>query len=967
MNRVKGMSQIWCWSVLCVLCLQWSAHAQTVLNVTTYGAVGDGVTDDYPAFVAALDAVAQLSPAQVILQIPDGSYRLALSQSADSSAGHLKISGISNLTVEASNQATLICGSPYHHGIYINASDNITVRNLAVDYDPLPHTQGTVVATTPASRYVDITIDPGFPLPTEDHIDGYGGAHTATNVGYLYDPTTGRKLNQYMDQYLREQVVDLGGGVYRYHTSNTVLDDFVGLKFVVVGRRKADAVKCNSSGDVLLENVTVYSAPATAFNIQSCDLVTVDQCTIEQLPNSTRLFSTNADGVHSKWCTVGPVVSNCYFTGMGDDSVNIGGSFVPVIKVEDAYTIVVESHGSLFNFADDFIYMDKTTHGLISLGPIVSIKTTTISEYSKGCMRIVFENPVPTFVTWLTTQDVRSCSQILNLNACGRGAVVTDNHFYNHRARGVLMRAPDSLIQGNHFDTIAGPAIVISNDSSFLSEGPSGSGAQVLDNTFTNVERSNIWIQSSGDGSSTTATKGVLDVVIDNNTFNDYGGLNAYGRGAVGNVFYIRNASDFQISNNTIGEPAFMQYPVSVFDENFDSYADTAALQNVWINAVPSSPNNASLTLTDTFTATPSGYSTTLNSQTAKANNGVNYRDMGITVTEDFTLTFKMLQSNFSRYNMVGLLNSDGTQGYAVGWSTASSTSFYGNGYVQIKKLNLTTPWDNFSTTGTTISASNANPDHPATGYAVTGTDPVTYDTTFAGLAEIKLTWDASTGLLTVYVNGVEKLIATDTDFSSFSRIYIRGNVYSVVDDINLSTMADPAMPITFSLTDNLDWSNTTRTNGVAVDFDDYTISGYGGGQDGYGGYPAIANTSDGGLTVAIQGNAWKRIPLSYTITSKTVLEFEVTAADEGEILAIGLDEDTDYSNAVRGLQLGGSDVWNQAWQGISAYTSDNKTYRIPVGEFYTGPMNNLFFVADDDADGSTDAVFKTIMIYEDK
>ena len=120
-------------------------------------------------------------------------------------------------------------------------------------------------------------------------------------------------------------------------------------------------------------------------------------------------------------------------------------------------------------------------------------------------------------------------------------------------------------------------------------------------------------------------------------------------------------------------------------------------------------------------------------------------------------------------------------------------------------------------------------------------------------------------------------------------------------------------------------------------------------------------------MTVSLEGNAWKRIPLSYTVTSKTILEFEVTSTDQGEILAIGLDEDTDYSNAVRGLQLGGSDVWNQAWQGMSSYITDDKTYRIPVGEFYTGQMSNLFFVADDDADGSTDVVLKTIMIYEDQ
>lgn len=967
MKRLNRYRQVVRACVLGFIFMNTSLQAQTILNVTTFGAIGDGVTDDYPAFVAAMDAVKMLSPAQVILHIPDGEFRLALPEISDSNAAHLKINGISNLTVEATDQATLICDSPYHHAIYVNASDNITVRNLAVDFGSLPHTQGTVVAVTPALKYVDITIDTGFPLPTEDHIDGYGGAHSATNVGYLYDPTTGKKLNQYMDQYLRSQVVDLGNGVYRYHTSNTVVDDFVGLKFVVVGRRKVNGVKCNSSSDVLLENVTVYSAPGAAINLQSSGQITVDQCTIEQKPNTTRLFSSNADGVHSKWCTAGPIISNCYFTGMGDDSVNIGGSFVPVIKIEDAYTIYVEAHGSLFSFADDFIYMDKTTHELISLGSIASINVTSIPEYSKNCMKIVFQNPVPALVTWLVTQDLRTCSQILNLNACGRGAQVVNNHFYNHRARGVLMRAPDALIQGNHFDTIAGPAVVISNDSSFLTEGPSGSGTQVLDNTFTHVERSNIWIQSSGEGADTTATMGVMDVVIDNNTFNDYGGLNAHGRGEVGNVFYIKNAFNFQISNNTIGEPAFMQEPIAVFEDSFDGYVDNTALQSVWKNAVSVAPNKADLQLISDFTSVPSGYFATLNSQAIKSNNGVNYREIGATITEDFTLVFKMVQSNFSRLNEVGLLNAAGTQGYIVGWNSASATSYNGNGFIQIRKIDLASTWDNFSTTGSVISSANVNADHPVMGYVVTSTNPLAYDNEFAGLAEFKLTWDASTGLLTVYVNGVEKLTAIDTDFASFSRVYIRGNTYGVVDDIKLYIMADPAMPIIQTYSENSDWSNTTRINGLLVDFNNYNISGYGGGQDGSGGQPVVVNAKDGGLTIALQGNAWKRIPISYVVTNKTILEFEVTAIDEGEIIGLGLEEDTIYSNDKRCFQLGGSEVWSNAWQETNTYTSGAQTYRIPVGEFYTGQMNYMFFVADDDADGSTQIDLKTIMLFEDE
>ncbi|MFG0250221.1 MAG: hypothetical protein ACF8OB_15145, partial [Phycisphaeraceae bacterium JB051] len=232
---------------------------------------------------------------------------------------------------------------------------------------------------------------------------------------------------------------------------------------------------------------------------------------------------------------------------------------------------------------------------------------------------------------------------------------------------------------------------------------------------------------------------------------------------------------------------------------------------------------------------------------------------------------------------------------------------------------------------------------------------------------QIDMTWDASTGLITVYVNGQEKLSVTDTDFASFARVYVRGNEYSIVDDIKLTTMAYPDMPIVTSLTENLNWDNNARTDGVMVDMDDYTIVSYSADQDGAGGKPTNATVTEGGLTVELTGNAWKRIPLAYTVTHKTILEFEVSATDVGEIIGIGLDEDNLHGNAVRCFQLGGTQAWTGMVQDTNTYTSGVMTCRIPVGQFYTGTMSNLCFVADDDADGSTQVQFKTIMIYEDE
>lgn len=53
------------------------SKARDFVNVRDFGAVGNGTTDDYPAFQAALDYIASLSLPTCRLYVPDGKYRLS--------------------------------------------------------------------------------------------------------------------------------------------------------------------------------------------------------------------------------------------------------------------------------------------------------------------------------------------------------------------------------------------------------------------------------------------------------------------------------------------------------------------------------------------------------------------------------------------------------------------------------------------------------------------------------------------------------------------------------------------------------------------------------------------------------------------------------------------------------------------------------------------------------------------------
>ncbi|HAI11119.1 MAG TPA: hypothetical protein DCM28_05400 [Phycisphaerales bacterium] len=559
---------VMCLTAICLMGCS-TVSVQMVINVKDHGAIGDGKADDYAAFVKALEITKAQGGKPVTIQIPQGTYRLGTFDvdKPSKEGGNLTIENMANVSIVGENQPLLLMGNPYRHGIFVSNSKNITVQNVRIDYSPMSQTQGTIVAVTPDKHFIDVKIAPGYPLPTESWIDFNQAKKIVPtkNVGYIFDAKTGRKLNQFYDQYMWKNVTqDLGNGVYRFTTSNEVEPEMVGNIFTIVSRRKADGVKIDNVAGCLMEKVVIYHAPACGWNVSNSKDVVINNSHIARRPNTDRMMSTNADGLHSKWCANGPVLSNSSFTGMGDDSVNIGGSYTPVIEQPDEYTMIVQAHGTVNHKIGDYKVVDRTTLGHVSLGNIRSIQGVRVDGFNRPCLKLTFENKLPKLITYMSVKDKDrpqyKCSRLINYDYVGRGGKVINCHFYDHRLRGILMRCPDALIKGNHFENLAGPGIVVANDSGFLQEGPSGDGTLIEDNTFTNIERSNIMLYSGAGEQSDIATQGVMNVIIRNNRFESYGGANIYGRGEVGNLLSIRNASNVLIENNTIGKPSDEQY-----------------------------------------------------------------------------------------------------------------------------------------------------------------------------------------------------------------------------------------------------------------------------------------------------------------------------------------------------------------------------------------------------------------------
>lgn len=150
-----------------------------------------------------------------------------------------------------------------------------------------------------------------------------------------------------------------------------------------------------------------------------------------------------------------------------------------------------------------------------------------------------------------------------------------------------------------------------------------------------------------------------------------------------------------------------------------------------------------------------------------------------------------------------------------------------------------------------------------------------------------------------------------------------------------------------------------TPTACPVIDFNSNPVVSYGGSQDN--GTSSLVDAN----TILIEGNAWKAINLNYTVTANTVIEFEYGSTIEGEIQGIGFDNDNGISSD-KTFRLYGSQNWGTAnYDNYAANAGSWKTYVIPVGQFYTGTFDRLFFANDDDAAKAANSYFRNIRIYE--
>ncbi|MBL8994752.1 MAG: hypothetical protein JNM63_15505, partial [Spirochaetia bacterium] len=141
------------------------------LRARDFGMRSDDAEDDYPALQKLLGELkTRPVPTEVIFD--PGTYHLNpfAGKTPEANDFHcLEISRLTNVILSGRGCSFLV-HNPQAGFIRILESARIIIRDLSVDYDPLPLSQGTIASVDPESSTLAVSINAGFPALDAPHM-----------------------------------------------------------------------------------------------------------------------------------------------------------------------------------------------------------------------------------------------------------------------------------------------------------------------------------------------------------------------------------------------------------------------------------------------------------------------------------------------------------------------------------------------------------------------------------------------------------------------------------------------------------------------------------------------------------------------------------------------------------------------------------------------------------------------------
>ncbi|QHI69145.1 hypothetical protein [Tichowtungia aerotolerans] len=470
---------------------------QRPVSVHDFGAVGDGVTDDIEAVVNAVKSVRADGPGAILTFEAEKTYKLGL---RENSIFQIDLLGASHLTING-NGSTLL-NTPRQASFRLKHCNGVTVKNFKIKQSPLAFTQGVITNINSVAGTFEMTLMRYFPdLPTDTQRTAMGVDYW--DWGAILDPDLKYIRWGTYNHYYINSITNIGPRRYQVTVEPEFASGLAGARngdvFVqpiqwnyqdrlaaIDGNRYSPNIHVTLSEDCLLEDITLYSGRSSMCNLVDYNygLITYRNFRVEVPPSEPIRFVSNwRGGFNCKNNRIGPVIENCHFESILDDSINMNQTPVMAAEIVSSTEFKMSPDGWTADeaqfFEGDQVMVFYPPTGVYT-GPF-----TVASVDSDYPEMVTFFSSVPNVVTGTVAGvSATNATQFFNMDMCSRGFVVRGNSFGPQRRHAVLVRSPDGLIEGNAINGVGGNGIILENENvAGCREGPFPQNIVIQSNT----------------------------------------------------------------------------------------------------------------------------------------------------------------------------------------------------------------------------------------------------------------------------------------------------------------------------------------------------------------------------------------------------------------------------------------------------------------------------------------------------
>ena len=283
------------------------------LDASDYGVIANDGKDDSAAMVVAIAAAKELGEAgrKVLLKLPSGRLDFVEGMNAVERDYALSLLGLKNITIVGNNTNFVVSG--VMSGVHIVNCENLAIKGISYDYARAPFSVGEIVSS--GDKQVVLRVKKNYPMENVTNINDYLEFDKYTHVPRANG-------NFLLSSDIKNYTINGQEITINFHSS---INKPVNGTLAVVSHYTygQNGFYIEDSKDLTLENIDLYTAAGMGLVGLASENLTVNRFNVRLKPNTDRLMTTTADGMHFGACRGKLRVTNCLIENSHDDAINV--------------------------------------------------------------------------------------------------------------------------------------------------------------------------------------------------------------------------------------------------------------------------------------------------------------------------------------------------------------------------------------------------------------------------------------------------------------------------------------------------------------------------------------------------------------------------------------------------------------------------------------------------------------------